>query len=63
MHKIASDFDKTDSVMGIFLYKKYDFFVGDIFSYYKKFFSIKKIKTLGKSTGAACFLVCDFWHN
>ena len=49
--------------MGIFLYQKNDFFVGDIFSYDKNFLLYKKTKTLGKSTGAAVFVCCDFLHN
>lgn len=57
MHKIASDFDKTDSVMGIFLYKKCDFFVGDIFSYDKNFLLYKKDKNPRKINGCSDFCV------
>jgi hypothetical protein len=55
--KIASDFDKTDSVMGIFLYQKYDFFVGDIFSYDKNFLLYKKDKNPRKINGCGVFCV------
>ena len=63
MHKIASDFDKTDSVMGIFLYQKYDFFAGDIFSYDKNFLLHKKDKNPGKINVCGVFFCYDFWHN
>jgi len=61
--KIASVFDKTDSVMGIFLYQKYDFLWVIFFPMIKIFFYTKKTKTLGKSTDAAFFVCCDFLHN
>ena len=63
MYRIATYFDKIDSVMGVFYIKNMIFLWTIFFPMIKIFFYTKKTKTLGKSTGAAVFVCCDFLHN